>query len=714
MWTLELVWSVGKLLYSLEHYMGAEKVFQNLVEYIPTKTKSKNHPKAVLANCWLANSLCAQDKRERGTEIYEDCVRILSEVLGPLNRDTLTCRSNLAWSREHSTTLLDLEAMMVEVRDMRKLCLGENDPDTLASERFCAEIMWKRGNWNDAQDRLEELRAKLKFLPETRRSYVELKVMKYEANFYVARGQYRNAAKVQRNRMILGESIFGKEHPLAVAPRDYLAMTLSRMGQYQNALQLLSKGILRLRGSLGHNHPAVTNLKISQAIVLAGQNEWASAEVLQRQILQEWEEYGEKHPYAIRATTHLARSYTKLGKYSEAEDLFKRAIKASKSVFGPIHLEVTDVLNGYAELMKTREKLQDARDLYEESWNLTRKSLGSLDSRVIQDSALVLEHPYTIDASERLANVLDEMGDLSRSLFLRKQILSVRTKLLGSLHPHTINAISNLAYTQMKLGDNREALRLYRDAVVKNRKVLGKWHPDSLEDLSQLCGVLRQLEMFVECRVHYNELLSAYRAMKGENSIDTARIIRGIARLHYDQYQYTQAEDQFRHALRIFENIEAGLGRILEIMIELAQCYRLTNQYERVELQIKVAIEKAQGILENDDHLLTAAHSHLAWTYLEAGKHFEAEILAQKLLQGVERNVRVDGKTDLKLEELLARSLAGQRKFKDAIMFLKDAISQRLDKDSKDLTALELWNLLQRIKTKMRKFQATEMEMGID
>lgn len=86
----------------------------------------------------------------------------------------------------------------------------------------------------------------------------------------------------------------------------------------------------------------------------------------------ECELYGEAHPYVVQSTRLLARSCTKLGKYPEAEDLLKRAMKTSKSVFGPIHLEVTKVLAEYAKLMKTRGELHSARDLYEELWNMMR------------------------------------------------------------------------------------------------------------------------------------------------------------------------------------------------------------------------------------------------------------------------------------------------------------------------------------------------------
>lgn len=271
MWTLELLWSTGKLLYSLRHYEGAEKVFRNLAEYIPTRTKSTHHPHTVYANCWLANSLGAQHKSEQEIKIHKLCFDILSDNFGLFHRDTLICMSNLARSRKNSLTVKDFGAKMVEVLEAQKLHLGQNDPDTLGSEQIYARIMWERGDWNGAQALLKEVRSKLEFLPDTRRSYIEWKLMRYEAKFYFGKGQYGNAAKIQKNRVLLGELIFGKEHPQATDSQESLAITLSRMGHYDDAEHLLCNAISRLSGSLGRKHPAVTKLKSSQAIMLGEQ-----------------------------------------------------------------------------------------------------------------------------------------------------------------------------------------------------------------------------------------------------------------------------------------------------------------------------------------------------------------------------------------------------------------------------------------------------------
>jgi IS5 family transposase len=94
-------------------------------------------------------------------------------------------------------------------------------------------------------------------------------------------------------------------------------------------------------------------------------------------------------------------------------------------------------------------------------------------------------------------------------------------------------------------------------------------------------------------------------------------------------------------------------------MLELALCYRLTDQVGRAEVQVEAAIEKAQRAFGHNHPEVSRTKAHLAWLYFDTGKYHEAEVLAQILLQSADQDGIVNSKSYL--EELLARSLARQR-----------------------------------------------------
>lgn len=703
MWTLELVFSVGEQLYNLGHYVGAEQVFRNLVQCTAMRAKSWNHTKVAFAKCWLANSLHYQWRGKEATTVNLECVDILKEALGPYNRLTLTCMSNLAWMMENVLTLVDLEAMVSEVRDLRKEHLGENDPDTLDSEIFCADLMWTRGRWDDALCLLKQVRARLKELPEPKRLYVEWELMDSEAKFFVARGAKGDditAATKLQNRLDLGQKIFGKEHPLTLRNLDKLARSYSSMGREEEARKLLCNGISSLGETLGREHPAVTKLKARYGAELAFQNQWESAETQQRQILQIYSELGEQHPYVIDATRRLAWSCTQLGRYSEAEELFKQAIKASQTVFGLTYREISILLTDYARMLRKGGNMRDARNLFEELWNIDRKSFGRLHVGDGQQFLRNSKHPHALYNLEGLANVLDATGDYSKSLPLRKQILSIRTQLLGSLDPDTITAISRLAGTTLELGKTREALDLYLDCLDRKCSVWGEWHPKSLAERRGIIKLLRKVKQFTEAEAQCRELLETTKATMGENSVEFAMALIDTGNTHFDQQQYAPAAQYFQQALRILELIGitsmGDLDEAVDAMIGLSICYRKRNEFERAEVQIEAAIQKAQGFLKSDDPIVPYTKVHLAWTYFKGGKYHEAEDMARILLHRMEEDPR--RLSNMRLEELFAQSMAGQGKFQSAIDFLKPTISKRRNKNPKDPIIIGLAKVLKRIK----------------
>src|SRR5262245_7189712 len=52
------------------------------------------------------------------------------------------------------------------------------------------------------------------------------------------------------------------------------------------------------------------------------------------------ERFGDQHPEYGAAVQRLAKAYHRLGRYPEAEPLYKRALAISEKAHGPDHLEV--------------------------------------------------------------------------------------------------------------------------------------------------------------------------------------------------------------------------------------------------------------------------------------------------------------------------------------------------------------------------------------
>jgi hypothetical protein len=69
---------------------------------------------------------------------------------------------------------------------------------------------------------------------------------------------------------------------------------------------------------------------------------------------------------------------------------------------------------------------------------------------------------------------------------MRKEVLEMRTRVLGEEHPNTISAMNNLAITLRKLHQLGEAVKMEKEVLEKRRRILGKQNPDTTSEMANL------------------------------------------------------------------------------------------------------------------------------------------------------------------------------------------------------------------------------------
>ncbi|KAF8517257.1 kinase-like domain-containing protein [Hysterangium stoloniferum] len=109
---------------------------------------------------------------------------------------------------------------------------------------------------------------------------------------------------------------------------------------------------------------------------------------------------GPEHPKTLSVQAHLARTYTKLGLYRDAEKLMVKVMETRERLLGPLHRETLNAQQSLAIVMKTRERL-----------------LGPL-------------HPETLSAKESLAINYEAMGRYREAEKLRMKVLDTKLEKL--------------------------------------------------------------------------------------------------------------------------------------------------------------------------------------------------------------------------------------------------------------------------------------------
>jgi tetratricopeptide (TPR) repeat protein len=166
-----------------------------------------------------------------------------------------------------------------------------------------------------------------------------------------------------------------------------------------------------------------------------------------------------------------------LAAYSEARQLFERALGLAEKVLGLEHLATAKILNDLAFLLRDEGDVAGARPLFERAMTIYEKVLGP-------------ENPNTATCLNNVADILRAQGDLAGARPLQERDLAITEKALGPEHPDTATSLSNLAGLLRDLGDLAGARPLYQRALAIREKVQGPLHPDTAGSLNNLALLL--------------------------------------------------------------------------------------------------------------------------------------------------------------------------------------------------------------------------------
>jgi WD40 repeat protein/CHAT domain-containing protein/tetratricopeptide (TPR) repeat protein len=161
--------------------------------------------------------------------------------------------------------------------------------------------------------------------------------------------------------------------------------------------------------------------------------------------------YGNDHSEYGTAITSLASVYHQLGRYAEAEPLYKHALAIAESL-GPDRADVARLLNDLARLYRNQGRHAEAEPLLRRTLAITEQALGSA-------------HPDVARALNELGVVYQILSRYSDAEPLHKRALGIYELTLGHEHTSVATALNNLAELFRVQSRFTEAEPLYRRAL---------------------------------------------------------------------------------------------------------------------------------------------------------------------------------------------------------------------------------------------------------
>lgn len=126
----------------------------------------------------------------------------------------------------------------------------------------------------------------------------------------------------------------------------------------------------------------------------------------------------------------IGQACKELGKYDEAEQMYREALGLYEKVLGREHPDTLTSMNNLALVLDSQGKYEEAEQMHRETLGLCEKVLGR-------------EHPSTLSSMNNLANVLDRQGKYEEA----EQMRPVR---LGGSAPTEIASATALSSPHSK------------------------------------------------------------------------------------------------------------------------------------------------------------------------------------------------------------------------------------------------------------------------
>jgi CHAT domain-containing protein len=194
----------------------------------------------------------------------------------------------------------------------------------------------------------------------------------------------------------------------------------------------------------------------------------------------------------------LAAFYGAVGRYSEAELLFRQTLAISEKNYPLNHPEIALQLHNFASFYLGRKA-------YEKAAELERRALA------IREMKLGEGHRHLATSLHTLGNALSGLGRASEAEVLLRRSLSVHEKVLGPNHPEVATMAGNLGVLMEEQSRYADAEALYQRALTIRETTFGKEHHSVGQPLSLLVGMYDHQGAIDKALARSNRLMAILR-----------------------------------------------------------------------------------------------------------------------------------------------------------------------------------------------------------
>ena len=255
--------------------------------------------------------------------------------------------------------------------------------------------------------------------------------------------------------------------------------------------------------------------------------------------------------------TVIGITYLRLGRYEEAEELLRAALRILEETLGRDDPGLAPTLNTLGILRQERGDLAEAESLQRRALSILRKKNGDLDQDVLS-------------IQSNLALLYQDMGRNEEAAKLMRETLASDRKIWGNEHVNVAIDLNNLGNLFLMSGEYRDSEPLLREAAAILKKLDQPELPIVLGNLGEL--ITRKGDPAAAEPIFVDALANGLRVF-GDQNQDVAKLRSKYGSCLIQLKKFDQAEGELLAALPVLRDSLGGqndatqtlIGRLVEL-----------------------------------------------------------------------------------------------------------------------------------------------------
>lgn len=336
--------------------------------------------------------------------------------------------------------------LLEQALETRRRVLGPVHPDTAHVLHTLGVLAYKNGHYEDALERLEEVRRALEANPgdPTRLGHA----LNMLGMVHKRLGRFEEAIADYEAAIRIFGTEGGKQDPNLGRALNNLGLVYYEMSRFEEAIARLEKALAIHEATAGPDHPMVAGTlgNIADARRMNGETD-GIVEPLQRAVRIMESAWGRDHPSTGVQLGNLARALTALGDLDEAETLHKEAIDIRSRHMGPDHVYNAYNLNGLGQIYFKRNDPAGAMPYLEEALAVRERAFGP-------------DHPDVADALDQISVAYSKMQDYPNARQRSERALEIRREYFSEGQVELLDSLRGVAEFRAATDDCESARAL--------------------------------------------------------------------------------------------------------------------------------------------------------------------------------------------------------------------------------------------------------------